>query len=669
MNKRIIPRFLRCFLLLLAGTLGLFLIAATTVTLMRVPLDLSAYRVQLETSVSQAIGREVTLEGDIVVTTSLWPYFKIKDLRIANPGGHEAGDLLTIDRLRISVGLVPLLQRKIRIHEFHVDGLSLNLVRAPGGGGNWVFESIAGTSEDVEAGGSGPRTLEPDDLSVDRLLLEDIHISFRDGDSAPLDFEVERAEGAAAAGRPMQLSMNGVLLQEPFNLDIKANSLVDFLGMTRSQLVLLLDIADTRLAFSGLSEALRGGRESRLQLLVEGEDLSSLDDLLHLDLPPIEKYQVKADLEAVPGQLRLSALEIRVGESILQGRMLYDRTGRRPFADLDLTARLVQLDDFDTGEWTAEAEEPVTDTTATEPADTGEALDRAKLLGPAALARADGRLKLEVQEVLSGKDRLGSGEMRLQLKDGRMSLDPLSLSLPSASLLVKASLKPGETASDASLRILLRDFDIGVLARLSNPESDIGGTLSLDIDITAAASNTRNILSGANGYFDIAAHPKNLSAGVVDLWAVNLLSEVVTSSAQAEGLSNLNCLIGRFSLKDGVMKADNLAVDTSRIRICGRGRISFADDTFKLVASPKAKRPEFFSLATPLKVDGKFDDFRIGLKGGALSLGTTATRFVISPITTPIERIFKRDIPDSGADMCYVPIGPHEGKLEPLPGC
>ncbi len=53
--------------------------------------------------------------------------------------------------------------------------------------------------------------------------------------------------------------------------------------------------------------------------------------------------------------------------------------------------------------------------------------------------------------------------------------------------------------------------------------------------------------------------------------------------------------------------------------------------------------------AEQLAVRGKFDDFRIGMKTGVLSLGTTATKFVISPITTPFKRLFKEDLPEDGA--------------------
>ena len=133
MNKRYQAGFLRHVLLLSGCLLGLLLIAALVVTLLRIPLDLARYKPLIESGVSEALGREINIDGDIVVTTSLWPYFEIHGLRIANPGGRGSGDLASMELARISVGLLPLLERKIRIREFRVSGLALDLVRAPDG--------------------------------------------------------------------------------------------------------------------------------------------------------------------------------------------------------------------------------------------------------------------------------------------------------------------------------------------------------------------------------------------------------------------------------------------------------------------------------------------------------------------------------------------------------
>ena len=99
------------------------------------------------------------------------------------------------------------------------------------------------------------------------------------------------------------------------------------------------------------------------------------------------------------------------------------------------------------------------------------------------------------------------------------------------------------------------------------------------------------------------------------------------------------------------------------------GLVSFVNNRFNLVVRPKAKRAEYFNLATPLAVRGSFEDFSIGMNAGVLSLGTTAVNFAISPITTPIKRVFKDELPEDGADICALPIGSREQELDKLPGC
>jgi AsmA protein len=95
--------------------LVLLLLALLVVTLLRIPLDLSRYKPLAEDAMSEALGRQVSIDGDMVVTTSLWPYFELGGLRIANPVDFPQGDLAVMDRARISVGILPLLQRRVEI--------------------------------------------------------------------------------------------------------------------------------------------------------------------------------------------------------------------------------------------------------------------------------------------------------------------------------------------------------------------------------------------------------------------------------------------------------------------------------------------------------------------------------------------------------------------------
>ena len=666
--------FGKTVLYILGSLLSLVVIAALVLMLVRVPLNLSNYKSLVESSASNALGRPVKIEGDIKVTTSLWPYFEIQGLRILDGKEFGDGDLANMELARITVGLLPLLKKRIHIREFRVESLALNLIRADSGAVNWEFDAAAGDKapppSDAEVV-STQISMNTDSLAVDKLALGDISVNFRDAEAGEsFAFALNEATGSAEFGEPMMLAMNGDLLGEPFTVDVEANSLGEFLAMTQSRLEVTAELAGTRFHFAGLADTMSGSRSVEFDVAVEGARLDSLGDFLKLDLPPLQDYRVAASFYAKPGHLELTNVEASVRDSAITGNIVIDKSGAIPFASLELTADTIQLTDFDTGDWSPddsgdeEAPAPVEDAK-----DAEDKPARAKLLSPDTLQRANAKLEVRVGEVLSGKDTLGSGEVILELKDGRLALESLHLNTPKTSLLLAASVRPDVVASDASLRVLIENFDLGMLARLANPESDVGGSLNMDIDVTMAASGIRDLLSGANGYIDVAGRPENMQSGVVDLWAVNLVSSVVSSSVEDESVSEINCIISRWSVADGLMTARQIAIDTSRIRICGDGNINFNEKTFDLEVFPTAKKPEFFSLAAPLVVKGNFEDFDVGAKGGVVAVGTTAVRFAVSPVTTPFKRMVRDDLPEDGADICALPIGPHEGELEALPGC
>lgn len=86
-----------------------------------------------------------------------------------------------------------------------------------------------------------------------------------------------------------------------------------------------------------------------------------------------------------------------------------------------------------------------------------------------------------------------------------------------------------------------------------------------------------------------------------------------------------------------------------------------------LVVAPTSKKPEFFSLATPLAVKGTFSDFKMGIQTGGL-IGT-AIRFITSPLAVPLARLIDKGLPEDGSDVCGMRLGPDNRPEKPLPGC
>ena len=81
----------------------------------------------------------------------------------------------------------------------------------------------------------------------------------------------------------------------------------------------------------------------------------------------------------------------------------------------------------------------------------------------------------------------------------------------------------------------------------------------------------------------------------MDLWAINVISAIVTQSVK--GQSHIEYVISRWSMKDGNLQPNVFVIDTTRMRICGKGSVDFNTRKLSLEVAPTPKKPEFFSQA------------------------------------------------------------------------
>ena len=144
------------------------------------------------------------------------------------------------------------------------------------------------------------------------------------------------------------------------------------------------------------------------------------------------------------------------------------------------------------------------------------------------LEKFDVEMNVKVDKVLSGSDELGSGSLTATMKEGRFAIDPVKLNIPGGSFSLAASLKPDIKAPEASVRALMEKFDFGVIVRRANPKADMGGLINLDVDLKSSADSFDQLMANGNGYFDFSGRLENLKAGIIDLWAVNLIAAVVS---------------------------------------------------------------------------------------------------------------------------------------------
>ena len=469
-----------------------------------------------------------------------------------------------------------------------------------------------------------------------------------------LQINVNECVVGASAGKPVIWSIDGRIKDEPVKIQIKGDRLAVLADeKVRMPLDILAEAAGVKLEMSSRVELPLEQQDLDFKILLSGERLNSINNFLEIDLPPYGPYELGGRFQLKHDGYYLSDLNVRVNQSHMTGKMSFNTVARPPRLDIDLTTRALQMDDFNVGDWSpvepstgADKQETAGKTTVQQEIDSPEIQS---LLSPEFMRSLDARFNLKVQEVSSGQDKLGSGSLAAGLEKGRFFVDPMQLNVPGGSVKLAFAFEPTDTDAALEASAKVEQFDYGILARRIKPESAMGGWLSLDIDLKSRAKDLESIMHNANGYIDFAIVPEDFEAGLFELWAVNLLAAALPQ-VDSEKSSVVNCAVFQFDIKDGKMKENAIFADTTKMQIGGKAKANFKTQEVYLAMAPKAKKPEFFSLATPIQVKGTFTDYKIGVQPGGL-VGT-AFRFITSPVFVPIQRVFTERAPADGKAAC-----------------
>lgn len=650
---------------------GIGLVALVALVLLAITIGIPVHadwlglRAPLAALASSRLDREVHLEGDLFLVPT-WAFtLEAGGLRIDNPTGFTTPHFARMERARLRVRLLPLLRRRLQVAEISADGVELWFERRADGAVNWALGDPAAREPDAEEPAPerdfDPSALLLDSAEIETLVLRDLSVvtldavEGREGRSG-----LEELRASLATDKPLTLRLRGSLLEQPFDASLEGgdpNRLVT--GEAAWPLALGFEIAGTRLEVRAqvderrwtLEDAtavfvesagsplagLEGRRLGEVEFSVEGERLDSLDGLLDVALPPFGPYRVAGRLQAFGAGRHEADLELSIGSSSLTGQLALELERQPPRAELRLEAPSVQLDDFAWQGWSpvtgAAPEEEATDETAP-----------AALLSPAALSLLDGHLAVRVQQVRSGRDRLGHGLLDVELRGGRLRIAPLRVEVPGGGVEIRGGVAPRGRGVEGDIAARAERFDYGLLARRADPETDMAGFLALDVALRSRGPSLEALMANASGHLDFALFPENLEAGILDLWAVNLVTAVLPLVDRGKD-SRVHCVVGLFDLQEGVMTEDTLFMDTSRMSVSGKARIDFRSEEIEVQLAPTPKRPEFFSAATPIRVEGHFDDFGLGVEPEDV-LGSVI-RFVTSVVHVPLRRLFQpREDPD-----------------------
>ena len=262
-----------CLLLGVVVALGLCLVVLLNV-------DLGRFQGQIERAVTEALGREFVIEGDLTIELDLRRIrVATSDIRLAGADWGTAPELARIGRFDTTIDTLSLLRGPIRIETFDVEQVRVELEQDEAGTGNWEFfePGLEELEEVTEPPGALP-------VVVDLARMVDVTLVYRTPDRPqPLRFSVAELAVERSDEDYLELRMDAALNDTPVGLDVRAGQVANLIEYQDVAVDLAANLGEIKLEGQATIDSLLEPRSPTMQFSVSGPSVEYLTEQLQVE--------------------------------------------------------------------------------------------------------------------------------------------------------------------------------------------------------------------------------------------------------------------------------------------------------------------------------------------------------------------------------------------------
>jgi uncharacterized protein involved in outer membrane biogenesis len=284
-------RWARIALYVLLGIVGLLAICVIVV----LNTDLGRFQGQIEDAVTDALGRDFAIEGDLNVEVDLRQIrIAASDIRLAATEWSADADLARIGRFETVVDTRSLLNWPIRIESFDVERVRVSLERDEAGAGNWEFFEPEDEIPDDD-------TRPPGDLPVivDLARIVDVALTYSSPERPePLRFTVTELTVERDDGDYLDLRLDAALNDTPVGLDVRAGLVANLVEYRNVAVSLAGNLGEIKLDGEAAIDSLLEPQRPTLRLTVSGPSAEYLTEKLQVE--PITRGPLELTASIAP---------------------------------------------------------------------------------------------------------------------------------------------------------------------------------------------------------------------------------------------------------------------------------------------------------------------------------------------------------------------------------
>ena len=605
-------RFLIVFLVIAFAALGaLFVIPSL------IPDEV--LRTRAESAASQALGREVTLPGDIDLRLLPAAQIRAGEARIANADGFGDEAFAEMSELRVSVALLPLISRTIEIEEFVLVDPTIRL-QARAGRNNWSFGAGDSAPSAAPANSEGfvraPGAL-PIEASFGDVRIVNGSVIYSDGgqtrriEALTLTAELPSVDGPArvsgafnADGRPMDFDVSVASLRGFFEGE-----------ETPFEAALTGALADVRFdgAFRESPDlAFDGGADITLPLRALGRYLGA-------DLPEGEifrRFSAQAQVSATPGRVGLSEADITFDDIQAFGELALDYAAARPMITGALSTPNLDITPYIPAE---------TDASGSTGAGGGVGPWSEEEIDLAPLRTVDADLTVNADAFKARDIEADDAVIRLTLDTGRLVARIDQVRLYGGSGAVTAVVNARSSRPSYSLNADIQSLQAQPFLSAAAGFDRLLGQGALSMDLAATGASPAAIMDSLSGqgrfnFSEGAITGVNL-AQVIRTVQQGLESGSIPSGFAEAQQTDFTALTGTLTIENGLARNLDLTMLSPLLRVEGSGSVNLAEQAIEYRLTPRAVQSltgqggdlDLQGVGVPIVMRGGFNDVSISV--------------------------------------------------------
>ncbi len=660
---------------------GVIVLAAAGIAVFIATLNPNSFKPQIIAAVQSATGRTLTIGGRIGLSLSLQPTLQVSDVSLGNPPGFSRPQMATLQQLELQLALVPLLSRHVQIEQLVLDKPDILLETNAQGQSNWNF-APPGTPGAPPASPPPPQPANasvtppqpanasptpPPSIVLSSLKIEGGTLAMRDaaGRTTTLALK-EVTAGAATPSAPLHLTLDASYNGAPVSLTADTGPLAGLLGAAGAPwpVKLAATAAGAKFTVNGTVAHPAEAGGAAVAVTADIPDLAALSPLAGTPLPPLKTIAAQFKLADTNGGngIALNDLTLTLPQADLAGAVSLQR-GTPPMVTANLSAKQIDLDalgkSLAAGAAPTSAGKPATPATPAVPtAPSGRLIPDTKLPFDA-LRLANSDLQLAVDDLRTGEQDYKSVKLHAVVKDGQLTLDPLTLDVPGGQ--VNATAKVDATRATPPVALTLRAPALALqpLLQAMGKPGYASGMLELRADLRGAGDTPHAIAASLDGAIGAAVEKGQIdSRALASLLASLLRKTELSQLANIAGMSTLNCFALRLDASHGIGTVSALRLDTSTLNMTGTGTLDFGTETLDLHLRPSAGIAGT-AIAAPVIVTGTFANPSVqpDVAGAVTGNAATAAKLALGASTGGLALIIGSEVDKKlPGDACAGPL-------------